>query len=70
MDLVVVGQIVIIWPIYRCKNDTVSEPLCEIINQLVPIGLERHAPVTLLHVKVKHDELARVLVDELVQFLC
>lgn len=38
--------------------------LCEVLNELVPIGLELLAPVAILHVQVGHDDLVYICFSE------
>ncbi len=63
VDLVVIAQVVILGPIYLCENYTLSKPVREIVNELIPLGLENLALVAILHVEVQHDELTRVFID-------
>lgn len=55
-------QIVVVGPINLRKNDLVTIPPLEIVSKLIPLGLKYEAPVALLHVEVKHNELVLIQV--------
>ncbi len=62
-----VREVVVSGPVYFGEDYLVPIPLLEVIDQLVPFGLEGVAPVTLLHVEVKEHEFVRLSVNNMVE---